>query len=156
MLILFTSRHNYFFQKLKIVERNLRKINYSYGKVSHTLKGILHTLKNLTDIPGHTPIIMPNPTETYTDIHGNSKRIKIPVSKSFSKFITFTNYRRETSTFKITLRWIRHEGAFISEFLSNSLIPLLGNLPPHLSCYYWYTDTSKPDQHIEIEITALK
>ena len=37
-LIFFTSQHYYFFEKLKIVEHNLLKLNCSYGKVSHTLK----------------------------------------------------------------------------------------------------------------------
>ena len=37
MLIFFTSRHYYFFEKLKIVEKQLCKLNCSYGKVSHTL-----------------------------------------------------------------------------------------------------------------------
>ena len=34
VLILFTSQHYYFFEKLKIVEKQLCKLNYSYGKVS--------------------------------------------------------------------------------------------------------------------------
>ena len=38
VLIFFTSRHYYFFEKLKIVKEQLRKLNGSYGKVSHTLK----------------------------------------------------------------------------------------------------------------------
>ena len=38
VLIFFTSRHYYFVEKLKIVEKQLCKLNYSYGKVSHTLK----------------------------------------------------------------------------------------------------------------------
>ena len=38
VLIFFTSRLYYFFEKLKIVEKNLCNLNYSYGKVSHTLK----------------------------------------------------------------------------------------------------------------------
>ena len=34
----FTSRHYYFFEKLKILEKQLcSKLNSSYGKVSHTL-----------------------------------------------------------------------------------------------------------------------
>ena len=37
MLIFFTSRHYYFFEKLKIVEKQLCKLNCSYGKVSTTL-----------------------------------------------------------------------------------------------------------------------
>ena len=41
MLIFFTSRHYYFIKKLKIAEKNLRKLNCSYGIVSHTLKSIL-------------------------------------------------------------------------------------------------------------------
>ena len=41
VLIFFTSRHDHFFEKLKIVEKELCKLNCSYGKVvSHTLKGI--------------------------------------------------------------------------------------------------------------------
>ena len=32
------SQHYYFFEKLKIVEKQLCKLNCSYGKVSHTLK----------------------------------------------------------------------------------------------------------------------
>ena len=32
------SRHYYFFEKLKIVEKQPCKLNCSYGKVSHTLK----------------------------------------------------------------------------------------------------------------------
>ena len=35
VLIFFTSRDYYFFEKLKIVEKNLRKLNCSYGKVYH-------------------------------------------------------------------------------------------------------------------------
>ena len=38
MLIFFTSRHYYFVEKLKIVEKQLCKLNCSYGKVSHVLK----------------------------------------------------------------------------------------------------------------------
>ena len=38
VLILFTSRYHYFVEKLKIVEKQLYKVNCSYGKVSHTLK----------------------------------------------------------------------------------------------------------------------
>ena len=38
VLIFFTSRHYYFFEKLKIVEKQLCKLNTSYGTVSHTLK----------------------------------------------------------------------------------------------------------------------
>ena len=38
MLIFFMSRHYYFVEKLKIMEKNLHKLNCSYGKVSHTLK----------------------------------------------------------------------------------------------------------------------
>ena len=41
MLIFFTFLHYYFFEKLKIVEKKLCKLNCSYGKVSHTLKGSL-------------------------------------------------------------------------------------------------------------------
>ena len=37
VLIFFTSRHYYFFEKLKIVEKQLCKLNCSYGKISHTL-----------------------------------------------------------------------------------------------------------------------
>ena len=37
MFILFTFQHYYFFEKLKIVEKQLCKVNYSYGKVSQTL-----------------------------------------------------------------------------------------------------------------------
>ena len=33
-----TSGHYYFVKKLKIVEKQLCKLNYSYGKVSHALK----------------------------------------------------------------------------------------------------------------------
>ena len=38
VLIFFTSRHYYFFEKLKIVEKQLCKLNCSYGKVLHTIK----------------------------------------------------------------------------------------------------------------------
>ena len=38
VIISFTSGHYYFFEKLKIVEKNLCKLNCSDGKVSHTLK----------------------------------------------------------------------------------------------------------------------
>ena len=37
VLIFFTSRHYYFFEKLKIVEKQLCKLNCSYGKLSHPL-----------------------------------------------------------------------------------------------------------------------
>ena len=40
MLNFFTSRHYSFFEKLKIVEKQLCKLNCSDGKVSHTLKTI--------------------------------------------------------------------------------------------------------------------
>ena len=40
MLIFFASRHYYFFENLKIVEKQLCKLNFSYGKVSHALKGV--------------------------------------------------------------------------------------------------------------------
>ena len=42
MLIFFTSRHYYFFEKLKIVEKQLCKLSCSYNKVSQTLKAINH------------------------------------------------------------------------------------------------------------------
>ena len=32
------SQHYYFFEKLKIMEKKLHKLNCSYGKVSDTLK----------------------------------------------------------------------------------------------------------------------
>ena len=38
VLIFFTSRKYYFFEKLKILEEQLCELNCSYGKVSHTLK----------------------------------------------------------------------------------------------------------------------
>ena len=37
VLIFFMSRQYYFFEKLKIVEKQLCKLICSYGKVSHTL-----------------------------------------------------------------------------------------------------------------------
>ena len=37
MLIFFTSRYYYFFEKLKTVEKNLCKLNCPYGKILHTL-----------------------------------------------------------------------------------------------------------------------
>ena len=37
VLIFFTSRHYYFVEKLKIVEKQLCKLNCSYGKVSQPL-----------------------------------------------------------------------------------------------------------------------
>ena len=40
MLIFFTSRHYYFFEKLKIVEKQLCKLNCSYDKVSHALNSL--------------------------------------------------------------------------------------------------------------------
>ena len=39
VLIFFMSQHYYFVGKLKIVEKNLWKINCFYGKVSHTHQG---------------------------------------------------------------------------------------------------------------------
>ena len=42
VLIFFTSRCYYFFETLKIVEKNLRKLNCSYGKVSHILNFIFY------------------------------------------------------------------------------------------------------------------
>ena len=47
VLIFFTSRHYYFFEKLKIVEKQLCKLNFSYGKVSHTLKKFQEIPENL-------------------------------------------------------------------------------------------------------------
>ena len=41
VLIFFTSQHYYFFEKLKIVEEQLCKLNRSYGKVSHTLNNFI-------------------------------------------------------------------------------------------------------------------
>ena len=38
-------RHYYFFEKLKIVEKQLCKLNCSYGKVSHTLKIIFQCIQ---------------------------------------------------------------------------------------------------------------
>ena len=38
VLIFFTSRHYYFVEKLKIVEKELCKLNCSYGKVLYALK----------------------------------------------------------------------------------------------------------------------
>ena len=38
VIIFFMSEHYYFFEKLKIVEKSLRKLNCSYGKASHALK----------------------------------------------------------------------------------------------------------------------
>ena len=40
VLIFFTFRHYYFFENLKIGEKQLCKLNCSYGKVSHTLNYI--------------------------------------------------------------------------------------------------------------------
>ena len=40
VLIFFTFRHYYFVEKLKIVEKQLCKLNCSYGTVLHTLKGM--------------------------------------------------------------------------------------------------------------------
>ena len=41
VLIFFTSRHYYYvFEKFKIVEKQVCKLSFSYGKVSHTLKTI--------------------------------------------------------------------------------------------------------------------
>ena len=37
VIISFTSDHYYFFEKLKIVEKQLFKLNYTDGKVSHAL-----------------------------------------------------------------------------------------------------------------------
>ena len=45
VLICFTPRHYYFFEKFKIVENQLCKLNCSYGKVSHALKA-LSTFRN--------------------------------------------------------------------------------------------------------------
>ena len=39
-----TPGHYYFVEKLKIVEKNLCKLNCSYGKVSHTLKDLMNTI----------------------------------------------------------------------------------------------------------------
>ena len=49
MLIFFTSRHYYFFEKLKIVEKQLCKLNYSYGKISHTLNCKFDINKNFVE-----------------------------------------------------------------------------------------------------------
>ena len=38
VLIFFTSQNYYFVEKLKIVKKQLCKLNYSYGKVLYTLK----------------------------------------------------------------------------------------------------------------------
>ena len=45
VLIFFTSRHYYFFDKFKIVEKQLCKLNCFQGKVSHTLKSISYQFK---------------------------------------------------------------------------------------------------------------
>ena len=48
MLIFFKSQHYSFFEKLKIVEKQLCKVNCSNGKVSHTLKTLkLHVFEVL-------------------------------------------------------------------------------------------------------------
>ena len=47
VLIFFTSRHYYFFEKLEIVKKNLCKLNCSYAKVSHTLIKMIKGLKKL-------------------------------------------------------------------------------------------------------------
>ena len=52
VLIFFTSRHYYFVEKLKIVEKQLCKLNCSYGKVSHALKRSSQDLK-----PSHETLI---------------------------------------------------------------------------------------------------
>ena len=44
MLIFFTSRRYYFVEKIKIVEKQLCKLNSSYGKVSHALKVTIKVL----------------------------------------------------------------------------------------------------------------
>ena len=55
VLIFFTSRHYYFLAKLKIVEKQLCKLNCAYGKVSHTLKGMRHLSDSyLTEISFQT------------------------------------------------------------------------------------------------------
>ena len=48
VLIFFTSRHYYFFEKLKIVQKQLGKLNCSYGKVSHTLKYMCFEFQNIS------------------------------------------------------------------------------------------------------------
>ena len=40
VLIFFTSRHYYSFEKLKLVGKQLCKLNCSYGQVSHTLNRV--------------------------------------------------------------------------------------------------------------------
>ena len=49
-IIFFTSGHYYFFEKLKIEEKILLKLNYSYGKVSYALKAFIRNYKNYTKI----------------------------------------------------------------------------------------------------------
>ena len=49
MLTVFTSRYYSFFEKLKIVEKNMCKLNCSYGKVSYTL----NKFEMLLIIPQH-------------------------------------------------------------------------------------------------------
>ena len=74
MLISFTSRHYYFFEKLIIVEKQLCKLNCFYGEVSHTLK-ILYKkilyLKNLKNNPSlRAGITYPIINDTYiTDLY---------------------------------------------------------------------------------------
>ena len=46
MLNFFKSRHYSFFEKLKIVEKQLCKLNCSDGKVSHTLKKNFYNFLN--------------------------------------------------------------------------------------------------------------
>ena len=49
VLIFFMSRHYYFFEKLNIVEKQLCKLNCSYGKVSHTLNIQFDTYLKIID-----------------------------------------------------------------------------------------------------------
>ena len=54
MLIFFTSRYYYFFEKFKIVEKQQCKLNCSHGKVSHTLNRLYH--KSNLVYPGNSAI----------------------------------------------------------------------------------------------------
>ena len=47
VLIFFTSRHYYFFEKLKIGEKQLCKLNCSYGKITHALKNLDEVFDNV-------------------------------------------------------------------------------------------------------------
>ena len=88
VLIFFTSRHYYFFEKLKIVEKQLCKLNCSYGKVSHTLNAFIEHILGILLVTVTIPVDIKN-SETEATLHFSLD--KFGCEKMFRMMFKITN-----------------------------------------------------------------